>query len=324
MAGEEQERFEDYLELERYIEDLQAGRPARLPHDLTPEQARVYRMVSVFRSAASENGQNPQSQAAEPRPAFVADLYRHLQNLAQAEEEIAANANTNPALPIANQPTTRLDDQNTQSTQPAQQLPTESTTTPTPNSSAGPGAKPAEQEGQRQDADAQRQRRGTGRKRIVSRRALFTGGAVAAAALVGAEGSMIVAQLTMEPKREWPNTLVTASTPVEWYKVMPAANLGEQAVKFVAETVVGYVIYNDDEKKILAFSAACTHMGCIVQWNGQARRFDCPCHNGRFDEYGQPDPNSPIKYLLALPGLPVRVDEDDGYVYVAVPKKTSA
>ncbi len=40
---EDQERFEDYLELERYLEELQAGHVAHPPENLTPGQARIYR-----------------------------------------------------------------------------------------------------------------------------------------------------------------------------------------------------------------------------------------------------------------------------------------
>ena len=70
MAGEDQERFEDYLELERYIEDLQAGRVTHPPEGLTPDQARIYRMATLFHSASSDE--------AAPRPEFVAELQAKL------------------------------------------------------------------------------------------------------------------------------------------------------------------------------------------------------------------------------------------------------
>ncbi|MGB8347372.1 MAG: hypothetical protein WCD86_20970, partial [Ktedonobacteraceae bacterium] len=72
MPGEEQEqeRFEDYLALDRYLEELEAGRTPRLPETLTPGQARIYRMAALFRSASSE--------AAGPRPEFAAELQARL------------------------------------------------------------------------------------------------------------------------------------------------------------------------------------------------------------------------------------------------------
>lgn len=37
---------------------------------------------------------------------------------------------------------------------------------------------------------------------------------------------------------------------------------------------------------VLALSLVCTHLGCIVQWDAGKRQFHCPCHDGRFDEFG--------------------------------------
>lgn len=71
MAGEDQERFEDYLELEHFIEELQAGRMAHPPKELTPEQARIYGMATLFHTASSEE--------ATPRPEFVAELQAKLE-----------------------------------------------------------------------------------------------------------------------------------------------------------------------------------------------------------------------------------------------------
>jgi cytochrome b6-f complex iron-sulfur subunit len=36
-----------------------------------------------------------------------------------------------------------------------------------------------------------------------------------------------------------------------------------------------------------AFSAVCTHLGCIVQWNPATRDFECPCHAAKFNAEGQ-------------------------------------
>ena len=71
MSGEDQERFEDYLELEHYIEELQAGRVAHPPAELTPSQASIYRMAALFRSSSPE--------ANEPRPEFAAELRARLE-----------------------------------------------------------------------------------------------------------------------------------------------------------------------------------------------------------------------------------------------------
>ncbi|HYI48735.1 MAG TPA: FAD-dependent oxidoreductase [Allosphingosinicella sp.] len=40
--------------------------------------------------------------------------------------------------------------------------------------------------------------------------------------------------------------------------------------------------YRDPEGQLHACSAVCTHMGCLVGWNGTDRTWDCPCHGSRF------------------------------------------
>jgi len=35
-----------------------------------------------------------------------------------------------------------------------------------------------------------------------------------------------------------------------------------------------------------AYSAVCTHLGCLVKWDGGHQKFLCPCHAAVFDEHG--------------------------------------
>ena len=70
MAGADKERFEDYRELDQYIEELREGRIAHPPSRLTPTLARIYRMVALLRAASTE--------ADQPRHAFVAALRTRL------------------------------------------------------------------------------------------------------------------------------------------------------------------------------------------------------------------------------------------------------
>ena len=71
------------------------------------------------------------------------------------------------------------------------------------------------------------------------------------------------------------------------------------------------------EGPVVAMSAACTHMGCIVQWQNSDKKFHCPCHGGLFTEYGQPENSSPVRYLTQLPRLDTKIE--DGNVFVRVP-----
>ncbi len=89
MPGEDQERFEDYLELERFIEELQAGKAAHPPQELTPTQARVYRMATLFHAATPG--------ASEPDPEFAARLRERLEE----ELERVGNERRPPLPPLS-------------------------------------------------------------------------------------------------------------------------------------------------------------------------------------------------------------------------------
>ena len=46
-------------------------------------------------------------------------------------------------------------------------------------------------------------------------------------------------------------------------------------------------VYRDAQGKLHERSAVCTHLGCIVAWNGSEVSWDCPCHGSRFDPDGK-------------------------------------
>ena len=45
-------------------------------------------------------------------------------------------------------------------------------------------------------------------------------------------------------------------------------------------------VYRAESGELRAVSARCTHLGCVVRWNGAERTWDCPCHGSRFDVDG--------------------------------------
>lgn len=47
-----------------------------------------------------------------------------------------------------------------------------------------------------------------------------------------------------------------------------------------------YFIYKN-ENKIIVFDAHCTHMGCILNYYKDKRRFICPCHHSNFTMEGK-------------------------------------
>jgi menaquinol-cytochrome c reductase iron-sulfur subunit len=52
------------------------------------------------------------------------------------------------------------------------------------------------------------------------------------------------------------------------------------------------------ENEVIAISAGCTHLGCIVTWDEDQQIFKCPCHDGRYDADGiviSGPPPAPLK-----------------------------
>lgn len=68
----------------------------------------------------------------------------------------------------------------------------------------------------------------------------------------------------------------------------------------------------------VAFSAICTHKGCIVDWDETRRLLRCPCHEGLYDTHGN--------VVTGLPNQPLprlRADVVRGEVYVAPESENS-
>lgn len=62
-----------------------------------------------------------------------------------------------------------------------------------------------------------------------------------------------------------------------------------------------------------AYSAICTHLGCLVDWDAQKREIVCPCHAGIFNDKGAVVSGPPPR---PLPSYTVKVV--NGRVMVAV------
>ena len=58
----------------------------------------------------------------------------------------------------------------------------------------------------------------------------------------------------------------------------------------------------------VAFSAICTHLGCIIKWLPEKGEFLCPCHGGRFATDGKVLGGPPPK---PLPTIPVALSGDN-------------
>jgi cytochrome b6-f complex iron-sulfur subunit len=63
---------------------------------------------------------------------------------------------------------------------------------------------------------------------------------------------------------------------------------------------------------VKAFSAICTHLGCVVRWQSAAGYIECPCHDGRFNPQTGAVISGPPP--TGLTPRDVVVDGDDVYV----------
>jgi cytochrome b6-f complex iron-sulfur subunit len=61
-----------------------------------------------------------------------------------------------------------------------------------------------------------------------------------------------------------------------------------------------------------AYSAVCTHFGCIVKWNSERGEIACPCHEGFFD----PLDGHVISGPPPEPLFPIQVQLENGQIYI--------
>ncbi len=71
---------------------------------------------------------------------------------------------------------------------------------------------------------------------------------------------------------------------------------------YTVETVNGYAyVIQGEDSAPRVLSPICTHMGCNVAWNGERKRFLCPCHGGQYTADGRNVAGPPPRPLDQLP-----------------------
>jgi Rieske Fe-S protein len=276
MSEEVQERVEDYLGLEQYIEKLRLQRSARLPDNLAPQQTHIYSMALLFHTATPR--------VADPHPEFITQLGQRLREQLQGEEQLPRKG----SAPVLTDPT--QDTKQFRTIFRSNQVPQ-----PTHISSIHPESKHVK------------------KRRRMSRRVL---GRIAAEILVttgiGAGAGALI-EHSLEQRSD-PNPTIPGHA---WYPVASVDQLGKDPIHFTTQAITGYVIrQTNPTESIIAFSAACTHLGCTVQWQENKQEFHCPCHGSTFGATGSPSPQNPLPYA-PLPSLDTKTE--NGYIYVKVP-----
>jgi cytochrome b6-f complex iron-sulfur subunit len=82
---------------------------------------------------------------------------------------------------------------------------------------------------------------------------------------------------------------------------IPEKELPEGEAKFFEYAGASAVVVRKRGGGIVAYSAVCTHLGCIVQWKKERQEFLCPCHAGLFTVDGEVISGPPPKGLSKLP-----------------------
>lgn len=128
---------------------------------------------------------------------------------------------------------------------------------------------------------------------FTTRRQFILGGMAA----IGAAWAGVAAQSLL-----FPEPSDAAAQPVRF----PVADLPVGGVKPVAFAGSPALVVRTPES-VRCYSLICTHLGCTVEWQAGASEFYCPCHEGRFDAFGEPVAGPPV---IPLEQISVRIDGD--------------
>ena len=155
-----------------------------------------------------------------------------------------------------------------------------------------------------------------------SRRRILQFGSVAAAAVaVGAIADHVVVS-SANPPAAADGVAEGTLTPTDgtWTRVAASSELPDGAVRpFEVDSVVGFV--RRDNGRVAAVSGICTHQGCRLWLDAQARRLQCPCHTTAFAVTGDLVTHQLPVAPRPLPQLQVR--ETGGNVEILTPPPTA-
>lgn len=94
-----------------------------------------------------------------------------------------------------------------------------------------------------------------------------------------------------------PQSGTTANSKV----LIPVRDVPEREAKFFEYAGSSAVLIRKNDGALIALSAVCTHLGCIVQWEKDKQTFICPCHAGHYTPDGAVISGPPPKPLARLP-----------------------
>ncbi len=161
--------------------------------------------------------------------------------------------------------------------------------------------------------EARRARRGG-----MSRREALAAGAALAAGVAGfAAGRLVQSGATAPPSGGRDPSRELNVPDGQWFPVARVADVPPgTAVAFTAGAMAGHLV--NDGGTLVALSAICTHLGCLLRWEAAEQYFFCPCHGAIFGTDGviRPTPEYPYR-PPPLARLQVKVEGDEILVWSA-------
>lgn len=116
-------------------------------------------------------------------------------------------------------------------------------------------------------------------------------------ALWGVGGLGLIAAYLRPPENE-------AESFERMVRVGPLADLRVGEARLVRHGVKPFYVIRADATRVIAISAVCTHVRCILGFDREKRALICPCHEGRFDLSGNvvsgPPPRPLASYEVSL------------------------
>ncbi|HTK83349.1 MAG TPA: Rieske (2Fe-2S) protein [Bacteroidota bacterium] len=97
-------------------------------------------------------------------------------------------------------------------------------------------------------------------------------------------------------------------------QVLNVGNLSDipvNSAKIIKFNKTPIVVVRTPEDQVKAFSAVCTHLGCIVEYRNDDNRFHCNCHGSVFDINGRN-----IAGPAPRPLDPLRVEIKDNHINI--------
>jgi Rieske Fe-S protein len=138
----------------------------------------------------------------------------------------------------------------------------------------------------------------------LTRRALFSGGAMAAGGIAGAAIILPAVGFALGPvfdqvEEVWQDAGPIADFSPDDYtpKVLTLDSTVGEAGKTTVYIRKGNTALDENESEVIAISTRCAHLGCPVRWVSPAQRFVCPCHGGVYNAKGEVEGGPPVRPL---------------------------